>query len=73
MSTRTSAPIPPPYTTQEAAAAMRCHLNTVYRMIKTGQLRAVRVGRTYRIPASALAAYVQTDQPVGGGAGASAA
>jgi excisionase family DNA binding protein len=49
------------------AAAQRLSIGrtTMYGLIKAGDVRAVRVGRLRRVPAGALAAYVQqlvTDQ-----------
>ncbi len=38
----------------EAATFLRVHLATVYRMIKAGQLPAVRVGRGLRLDLRAL-------------------
>ena len=42
----------------EVASRLRVDQRTVYRMIRRGQLRAVRVGRLFRIPAEALKAYL---------------
>ena len=41
-------------TVTEVAEAMRVSNMTVYRLIKTGQLPAVRVGKNYRIRESEL-------------------
>jgi excisionase family DNA binding protein len=45
-------------TTKEVAEAMRISNMTVYRLIRTGQLAAVRVGRNYRIRASEIDRYL---------------
>lgn len=39
---------------EEAAALMEVPKHVVYRMIHAGQLDAVRIGRSLRIPASAV-------------------
>ncbi len=41
----------------DVAEAWGVHLQTVYRLIAAGKLRAVRVGRIYRIAASELASF----------------
>jgi excisionase family DNA binding protein len=35
----------------EAATILRVSKQTVYRLVKTGDLQAIRVGRSFRIPA----------------------
>ena len=40
-------------TVQEVATRMRVSTMTVYRLIKTGDLPASRVGHSYRLPADA--------------------
>jgi excisionase family DNA binding protein len=42
-------------TVAEVADMMRVSTMTVYRMVKSGELPAVRFGRSYRIPESAVA------------------
>lgn len=44
-------------TVREVAAAMRVSNMTVYRLIKAGDLHAIRVGRTFRIRESELDRY----------------
>lgn len=39
---------------EEVADILRCSRMTIYRLIRRGQLRAVRVGRNYRVRASDL-------------------
>lgn len=46
-------------TVAEVAEMMRVSNMTVYRMVESGKLPAVRFGRSYRIPESALAAVLQ--------------
>lgn len=46
-------------TVAEVADMMRVSNMTVYRMVESGKLPAVRFGRSYRIPESALAAVLQ--------------
>jgi excisionase family DNA binding protein len=41
-------------TAAEVAAVMRVSTMTVYRLIKAGELGAVRVGKSYRIPEDAV-------------------
>lgn len=45
-------------TVSEVAAAMRVSNMTIYRLIKAGELPAVRVGRSYRIREADVAAYL---------------
>jgi excisionase family DNA binding protein len=53
-------------TVAEVAAMMRVSNMTVYRMVESGKLPAVRFGRSYRIPESALAAVIELpDSQVG--------
>ncbi len=54
-------------TVGEVAATMRVSNMTVYRMIKSGQLPAIRVGKNYRIRESDVDRYlaersVQTEE-----------
>ncbi len=35
--------------------------NTAYELIRSGQIHSVRIGRTYRIPREAVAAYLLKD------------
>jgi excisionase family DNA binding protein len=45
-------------TVGEVAATMRVSNMTVYRLIKSGQLPAVRVGKNYRIRESDVSGYL---------------
>lgn len=42
------------YTIAEVADFMRVSKMTVYRMVHSGDLPAIKVGKSYRIPASAI-------------------
>jgi excisionase family DNA binding protein len=46
-------------TVAEVAGTMRVSNMTVYRLIKSGQLAAVRVGKNYRIRESDVDRYLQ--------------
>ena len=46
-------------TVAEVAAAMRVSKMTVYRLVHNGDLPAVRVGRSFRVPEQAVHSYLQ--------------
>jgi len=46
-------------TVAEVAAVMRVSKMTVYRLIHSGELASVRVGRSYRVPERAVHAYLE--------------
>ncbi|MFZ0323411.1 MAG: helix-turn-helix domain-containing protein [Actinomycetes bacterium] len=46
-------------TVAEVAAMMRVSKMTVYRLVHSGELPAVRVGRSFRVPASAVDDYLR--------------
>jgi excisionase family DNA binding protein len=54
-------------TVAEVALIMRVSRMTVYRLVHTGELEAIRVGRSFRIPEAAVNQYLRTaplgDQP----------
>jgi len=52
-------------TVSEVASAMRVSNMTVYRLIKGGQIGAIRVGKNYRIRASEVDRYLR-ERVVGG-------
>ena len=59
-----SEPIQPDYlTVQGAAALLDVHADTIRRMIRAGQLEAVKVGRAIRIPRSALETALESAAP----------
>lgn len=45
-------------TVAEVAALMRVSKMTVYRLVHSGELPAVRVGRSFRVPESAVHDYL---------------
>jgi hypothetical protein len=47
------------YTVAEVAAIMRVSKMTVYRLVQSGELPAVRFGRSYRVPESAVNDYLR--------------
>jgi excisionase family DNA binding protein len=46
-------------TVAEVAAAMRVSKMTVYRLVHGGELPAIRVGRSFRVPANAVNDYLR--------------
>ena len=46
-------------TVAEVAAAMRVSKMTVYRLVHSGELPAVRVGRSFRVPEDAVHEYLR--------------
>ena len=54
-------------TVAEVALIMRVSKMTIYRLVHTGELEAIRVGRSFRIPEAAVNQYLRTaplgDQP----------
>jgi excisionase family DNA binding protein len=46
-------------TVAEVAAAMRVSKMTVYRLVHSGELPAVRVGRSFRVPETAVDEYLR--------------
>ena len=46
-------------TVAEVAAIMRVSKMTVYRLVHAGELGAVRVGRSFRVPETAVHAYLK--------------
>jgi excisionase family DNA binding protein len=46
-------------TVAEVAALMRVSKMTVYRLVHAGDLAAVRVGRSFRVPDTAVHAYLK--------------
>lgn len=43
---------------REVAHRLDCDEDTVYSLIRQGQIRAIRVGRLLRVPESALADFI---------------
>lgn len=46
-------------TVAEVAAVMRVSKMTVYRLVHSGELPSVRVGRSFRVPEKAVSDYLQ--------------
>ncbi len=46
-------------TVAEVAAIMRVSKMTVYRLVHSGELPAVRVGRSFRVPEKAVHGYLE--------------
>lgn len=46
-------------TVAEVATVMRVSRMTVYRLVHSGELPAVRVGRSFRVPERAVHAYLE--------------
>ncbi|MER7414735.1 MULTISPECIES: helix-turn-helix domain-containing protein [Streptomyces] len=46
-------------TVAEVAAVMRVSKMTVYRLVHSGHLPAIRVGRSFRVPEKAVHEYLQ--------------
>ena len=51
-------------TIAEVASVMRVSKMTVYRLVHNGELPAVRVGRSFRVPQDALDAYLRSSSTV---------
>jgi excisionase family DNA binding protein len=47
-------------TVAEVAELMRVSKMTVYRLVHSGEMPAVRVGRSFRVPQDALDEYLRT-------------
>lgn len=47
-------------TVQEVAEVMRVSKMTVYRLLHSGELPGVRVGRSFRVPQDALAEFLRS-------------
>ena len=57
---RTSQGISRLLTVAEVATLMRVSRMTVYRLIRRGQLKAIRVGRNYRVREDDLSEYLES-------------
>jgi excisionase family DNA binding protein len=62
-STSAPATLPEVLTAREAAAILRVGRNQLYQAITRGQLGAVRIGRSIRIPKHALLDFLATASP----------
>ena len=59
-------------TTEEVLEYLQVNLRTVYRLIKAGKIPAVRVGRQWRFRKRDIDAWLESQRPRGGRAGAGA-
>ena len=57
----------PLLTVREVAGSMRVSTMTVYRLIRAGDLPAIRVGKHFRIRTLDLEQYLEAAQTSGGG------
>ena len=48
---------------REVSSHLSCDDDTVYRLIREGRLRSIRVGRLHRVPESALADFIAGRTP----------
>ena len=51
--------LPLAYKVEELISILRIGRNTAYELVRSGQIRSVRIGRTYRIPREALEDYLR--------------
>jgi excisionase family DNA binding protein len=59
-----TSPVGPIYTTAQVAEMLQVHRRTIQYLIERGELRAIHVGRRWRITAAQLRAFVaRQDQP----------
>ena len=58
MSTQYFDNIPLVMTVPQAAKILQIGRNAAYQLVNTGQIRSIRIGRTIRIPQSALLEYL---------------
>jgi len=56
------APAPVFYTTEEVADILKVHVKTVREMIKSKRLKAVKVGKEYRITDEQMRQYVEENK-----------
>ncbi len=47
-------------TVHEVANALRVHTRTVYRLISNGSIRAVKIGRQWRVPQEAFLEFIDS-------------
>gem|GEM_PF-635870 len=46
-------------TVKEVASALRVHYRTAYRMVTSGELKAIKIGKQWRVPQSALLEFIE--------------
>jgi len=49
------------YTTEQVATLIQVHPLTILKYIKSGQLKAIKLGRVYRIRESSLQAFLEQE------------
>ena len=47
------------YSVEEVASILQVHIDTVRRYIKSGALRAAKIGKAYRVQESDLQAFIE--------------
>jgi excisionase family DNA binding protein len=45
---------------REAAAILKIHPKTLLRLARSGEIRAIRIGKLWRVPKREIDAYVET-------------
>ena len=45
-------------TPEEVADMLGCGMNTTYKLLKSGKIKAMRIGRSWRIPKRAVQEYI---------------
>ena len=48
-------------TPEKAAEILGCGMNTMYKILKSGKLKAMRIGRIWKIPRRAVQEYIVTE------------
>lgn len=51
-------------TVKELATILRIGINNAYALVRNGTIHSIRVGRQYRIPASAVDEYLSDKQDI---------
>ena len=54
--------LPDALSAKELAQALRVNVKTVYKLIRTGEIPAVRVGREYRVEKGTLVVYLRSTE-----------
>lgn len=49
------------YTPKEVAPMLKLHVNSIYELVATGELRAIRVGRKILISETAIGEFINGD------------
>lgn len=50
--------LPPVLHVKDLTSLLSVSHNTAYQLVRSGQIRSIRIGRTYRIPRDAVAEYL---------------